>query len=372
MAASNGFRDRQPGKTLWSLIAVVHLTFVLLFSSIYYIPKSTRPNADWSYRNALTNKLIKVALRHITYLKLLLPLSMKPGAEKDRFVEIKPDKKLYNGDLAGPVTPSVIGGTWYPRKFQAGEELQKTVALHFHGGSFIFGSGRQSECADAAKLLTNHVVDSALFVQYRLAGDPDCPFPAAIQDAVTAYQYLLALGIPASKIIVSGDSAGGSVAMALLRYIAEGKDILPSPGGCALWSPSIDLATQDPNGIDLHRNYKTDYLSGFTLIWGIGLYIPKPMDITGPWFSPLRHPFATKVPIWMMTGTAEVLTDTIVDFAGRMRSVEGNKIGLHEVQNAPHDIFLVGDLMGWAKEARAAAVAADSFFKESQHDVVKT
>jgi acetyl esterase/lipase len=363
MTATNGFRARQPGKVLWSLIVILHLTVVFLFSCVYYIPKSARPNKNWSYRNALTNKLIKIALQHITYMKLLLPLSMKPEAEKDRFVEIKPGHDIYKGDLAGPITPCKIGGTWYPVKLGRGKELRKTVALHFHGGSFIFGSGRQSECADAAALLTNHVVDYALFVQYRLAGDPDCSFPAAIQDAVTSYQYLLDLGIPASNIIISGDSAGGNIAVTLLRYMAEEKNLLPNPGGCTLWSPSIDLATQNPSGIDLHRNYNTDYLSGFTLQWGIELYVPKSMDVTGPWFSPLRHTFATEVPIWMMTGTAEVLTDTIVDFAGRMRNVEGNKIGLHEVKDAPHDIFLVGDRMGWGKEAKIAAIAAIKFLR---------
>jgi acetyl esterase/lipase len=298
----------------------------------------------------------------------LLPLSMEPGVQKDRFVEIKPGHDIYKGDLAGSIPPCKIGGTWYPEVPElpeVEEELQKTVALHFHGGSFIFGSSRQSECADAAGLLTNHVVDYALFVQYRLAGDPDCTFPAAIQDAVTSYQYLLDLGISAAKIIISGDSAGGSIAVSLLRYIAEEKDLLPIPGGCALWSPSIDPATQNPSGIDLHRNYNTDYLSGFTLVWGIELYIPKSTDVTGRWFSPLRHPFATPVPIWMMTGSAEVLTDTIVDFAGRMKSVEGNKIGLHEVKNAPHDIFLVGDRMGWGKEARIAAIAAVDFLRRN-------
>ncbi|TVY83680.1 Esterase [Lachnellula suecica] len=346
MAVFSGFRARQPGKTLWLLVAIVHLAFVLLSFSIYYLPIFTRSNAQWSYRNSLTNKLIKVALRHITYLKLLLPLSMEPGAEKEFFVLITPNKKIYKGDLAGPVIPGVIGATWYPQKPREGKEFQKTAALHFHGGSFIFGSGRQAECAKAAALLTDSIVDSAIFVQYRLAGDPACPFPAAIQDAVTAYSYLIDLGIPASQIIISGDSAGGNIAVALLRYISLEKGILPSPGGCALWSPSIDLATQNPNGIDLHRNFKTDYLSGSTLAWGIGLYIPKSMDLMGPWFSPLRHPFATKVPIWMMTGVAEVLTDTIVEFASRMKDIAGNRIGLYEVQNAPHDIFLVGDLMG--------------------------
>lgn len=365
-----GFRARQPGKALWIPVAVAHLAIHMLFLSIYYIPKSTRQNSNWTYRNAMTNEFIRVALHHITYLKLLLPLSMVPGAEKDRFIEIEPSsKKVYRDILAhSTVVAATIGGTWYPRPFQAAD-AQRTVVLHFHGGSFIFGSGRQSECADAAALLTKHVAEYALFVQYRLAGDPTAPFPAALQDAVTAYQYLLDKGIPASKIIISGDSAGGNIAVALLRYISEqavknDMEILPSPLACTLWSPSIDLVTQTPNGIDLHRNYKTDYLAGFTLVWGINLYVPESMDVAGPWFSPLRHPFSTPVPIWMMTGEAEVLTDTIVSFADKMKAVAGNMIGLHRIPNAPHDIFLVGKTMGWAKEADEAACAVAKFLAD--------
>lgn len=303
-----------------------------------------------------------------------MPISLNPGAEKERFVLMKPLKEdgVYTGDLSPVVSgveQGVVGGTWYLKGFGAGDE-KKSVVLHFHGGSFIFGSGRQAECAAPAALLTNHVADSALFVQYRLAGEPGCSFPAAIQDVVTAYQYLInERGIPASKITISGDSAGGSIAVALLRYLesrkqVKGGKVLPLPAGCALWSPSIDLATQTVDDINNHRNYNTDYLAGFTLVWGIELYIPKTMDITGPWFSPLRHPFATTVPIWVMAGGAEVLVDSIVGFAARMREVEGTRVGLYEIPNAPHDVFIVGHVLGWSKEAGDAARAAGEFFKE--------
>ncbi|KAI9643727.1 hypothetical protein NHQ30_008350 [Ciborinia camelliae] len=371
---SKGFRARQPGKALWFPITITHLAGHMLFLSLYYIPRATRQNPQWTYRNAMTNEFIRIALHHITYLKLILPLSMNPGAEGDRFILIKPsNKKIYKGILANSsVVPATIGGTWYPKLFQP--EEQKSVVLHFHGGSFIFGSGRISECADAAELLTKHVADYALFIQYRLAGDPASPFPAALQDAVTAYQYLLDLGISPSRIIVSGDSAGGNIAVALLRYISEQKledkdgseeDILPNPFACTLWSPSIDLASQTRGHIDTHRNYRTDYLAGFTLEWGINLYIPESMEVTGPWFSPLRYPFSTPVPIWMMTGKAEVLTDTIVEFAGKMKDMKGNRVELYEIPNAPHDVFLVGNKMGWDKEAEEAASAAAKFLSDS-------
>ncbi|KAJ8063479.1 hypothetical protein OCU04_007355 [Sclerotinia nivalis] len=103
-----------------------------------------------------------------------------------------------------------------------------------------------SECADAAELLTKYVAEYALFVQYRLAGDPAFPSPTALEGAVAAYQHLLGLRVSPSKIIISGDFAVGNIALALLRYISEQKlkdrnqaNILPNHSCCTLWSPSI-------------------------------------------------------------------------------------------------------------------------------------
>ena len=202
-------------------------------------------------------------------------------------------------------------------------------------------------------------------MQYRLASDPTYHFPAAIQDAVTAYKSLLDMDIPASNIVIPGDSAGGNVAIALLRYISSPEgDSLPSPLAALLWSPFVGLATQrNPEIIDMHRNKRTDYIMGFTLVWSVNAYVPKSIDPSNPWFSPLQHPFSTEVPLWIMVGGSEILYDTIVGFAGRMRSGEGNKVTVYEVPNAPHDIVFVGQFFGWANETDAAAQAAAEFLR---------
>lgn len=70
------------------------------------------------------------------------PLSLDLGAEKGRFVLIKPSKDIYHGILGnGDVHPAVIGGTWYPIYFQPGDE-QKAAIFHFHAGSFLWCEGR--------------------------------------------------------------------------------------------------------------------------------------------------------------------------------------------------------------------------------------
>ena len=235
----------------------------------------------------------------MTLIKFTMPLSMEPDAEKERINAVTPQDDIYKGVLRNPtIQPTVVGGTWYPKLFQPGDE-QKTVILHFHGGSFLWGTGRQSDCGVPASTVLKRIPATALFVQYRLASDPACTFPAAVQDAVTAYNHLLDMTIPASNIVISGDSADGNVAIALLRYLSTANsNSLPSPSAALLWSPSVDLDSQcDPHNIDLHRNNKTDYMTGFTLVWGVNAYIPKSMESTDPYFLPLRNPFMTPSPL---------------------------------------------------------------------------
>lgn len=366
-------RARQPIKALWSLLAVVHVVARTLFLSFFYLFRSNRQHPQWTYRQALTNEFFRTAFRHMTHIRLTFPLSLKPGAEKDRFITIEPEGDVYNGILRSTsIQPAIIGATWYPRLFQPDDE-RKTVILHFHGGSFLWGTGRISEFDAGASALLKHVPGTALFVQYRLSSDPSVTFPAAVQDAVTAYQFLLKRGVPASNIVVSGDSAGANVLLAFLRYIASPDgNMLPVPSAALFWSPSVDLATQhDPKNVDLHDKNKTDYITGFTLVWGINSYIPKGMKPTDPWFSPLRHPFATKVPLWVMVGEVEVLYDSTIEFANQMRSIDGNRVDLYEVPKAPHDIFFVGHVLGWSKELDTAAQSAAEFLHpeaERQND----
>lgn len=234
-----GFSSQQPGRAICIIIAAVHIIARMFFLGIYYIPRFTRQNKNWSWRNALTNEAMRTLSEYVAYLEPSSPLSLQPGAEKERFVLMKPEDDVYHGVLkiTEQVKPAIVGGIWYPKLFEAGDE-QKEVLLHFHGGAFVMGTGRV-DSKGAANILTQNIAPYALFVQYRLSGEPSCCFPAAVQDAVTAYTYLLRQGIPASKIIISGDSAGGNIVVALLRYIAVLKYpiVLPNPKGCLLWSP---------------------------------------------------------------------------------------------------------------------------------------
>src|SRR4051812_46407446 len=187
------------------------------------------------------------------------------------------------------------------------------VLLFFHGGGYCSGSlrshrGMVSETGRAAKVRT-------LAVGYRLA--PENPFPAALDDAVAAFEFLLAQGVAASHVVIAGDSAGGGISLStMIRLRDAGK---PLPGAAWLVSPWVDLemtgATIDSKAaIDplIHREYLEELASAY-------LSGASPRD---PLASPLHADLAGFPPVLIQVGSAETLLDDSVRIAGRLGAAD--------------------------------------------------
>ncbi|CAO3587539.1 unnamed protein product [Absidia cylindrospora] len=159
-------------------------------------------------------------------------------------------------------TTEALQGSWIQpilsKQQQDQRQPHKRTLLYFHGGAYFLGTyklyrpflGKLATLADAR----------VLAVDYRLA--PQHPFPTALEDALAAYLYLLDPpmdapfeAIPSSQIVISGDSAGGGLTMALLMVIRDCG--LPMPAGATPISPWIDLTHSLPSCQD---NEITDYL----------------------------------------------------------------------------------------------------------------
>ena len=187
------------------------------------------------------------------------------------------------------------------------------VLLYFHGGGYCSGSikshrGMVGETGRAAKVRT-------LALGYRLA--PENPFPAALDDATAAFEFLLAQGIGPNRIAIGGDSAGGGLSLALMQRLRDaGK---PLPVAAWLVSPWIDLemtgATIDSKAaIDplIHRDYleqlAANYLAGH--------------DPRDPLVSPLHADLSGLPPVLVQVGSAETLLDDAVRIAGKLGAAD--------------------------------------------------
>lgn len=351
------------------LIAAALVTARLPFWLIYLIPSALRQHPKWSFRQALTVRLLKTLSYHGTVTEMRTPLSLIPGADKECFVTVHPTKPERYVDVLNDrqAKPEKLGGTWYPRAFEVGD--QQDVVLHFHGGAFVLGTGRADDAGFSAKMFHKHSNATTFMPQYRLSSNPGGKFPAALQDAVSAYQHLLDAGVPPSRIIVSGDSAGANLALALLRYISDHEDLFPSPTAAWLWSPWVDITrAADPTTYLNHRNYGTDLLNGIFGAWGARTYVPDSMSASHPYISPMDHPFKSKTPMWIQTGGLEVLYDDDVRLADNLTGIEGNTVELVVEPYAPHDIIRLGGIMGFVAEAERATKKAVEFLKLERRD----
>jgi len=170
------------------------------------------------------------------------------------------------------------------------------VILFFHGGGYTAGSTLSHQ--DLLGRLSRGSQYAVLGVNYRLA--PEHPFPAAVEDAVLAYEYLLGTFRP-DEIIVAGLSAGGGLALALLLALKEKNFTLPK---AALgFSPWVDLTTSQPS---IQGNKDNDMLKPSRVIGASAMYLSGG-DPKKPLASPLFGDLEGLPPIYIQIGSREIL-----------------------------------------------------------------
>ena len=369
---SNPFVKSRVGQVLLTMVTLIITLGKLPFWLILAIPPRWRQHPHWTYRQAILQRLMRVFIHTWSVMEIPTAMRYMPAEEKERFELIQPaEKHLYREFLANKeIQPTTVGATWFPHKydFATGSGDLKKLVLYFHGGAYVMGEGRTYDagfpCAIYAKTLDAHV----LSVSYRLACNPKGRFPTALQDAVTAYDYLLSRRhVPADRIILAGDSCGANLAIALLRYIADNEGILAPPSDALLFSPWVDLASSlDPSLLENHCHYPTDYVPGSFTAWGARAYIPPDEDATRPYFSPLGHPFCSRTPIFVCVGSQETLYDSGLKFAQQMAAMaaRGDEVvGTHVEPKASHAFLNVGNMTGFEDSARKGVQAAKEWME---------
>ena len=177
------------------------------------------------------------------------------------------------------------------------------VVLHFPGGAYVVRLPNM-ERAMLARLCAA-ANSRARLVFYRLA--PEHPFPAGHEDCVAAYRQLLGLGVDPARIVLSGISAGGGMALGVLLALRDLR--LPMPAGAVLMSPLTDMS--DPHHGSRVRNAPRDpVLSHRRGIEMRAMYVGGKTDrMTHPYVSPVFGDFTGLPPLFFQVGSTEILLD---------------------------------------------------------------
>ncbi len=172
-----------------------------------------------------------------------------------------------------------------------------SVILYLHGGGYGMGSIKSHK--KLAARIARAAKTQCIIIEYRLA--PEHPFPAALEDAISAYKWLLEKGFKHEKIAIGGDSAGGGLTIAtLIKARMEG---LPQPLAAFCMSPWVDLEASSVE-IPGYQIYDPFIDSESVKIWG-KRYAGN--DIVNPLASPIHADLTGIAPLLIQIGTSEIL-----------------------------------------------------------------
>ncbi|KAJ4485734.1 Alpha/Beta hydrolase protein [Lentinula aciculospora] len=351
-------QERRPVR-LWHLwkygfiaaVKATELTGAILSHQIWGPKKKS-----WGIEMTILNSLMRSVNRHsylvdITTIRLLMSVAGLVPLPSDALVSpvtFYVRKRNLRGILAEcdqqetgtrELTGEWVVGrqTWqWKKKMRTSNEKRKNrkerVILYIHGGAYYVSSAAVQRTITIP--LAKYTDARVFALDYRLA--PETQFPGPLHDAASAYFRLIEdLHIPPSNIILSGDSAGGGLALALLMYLRDNQYELPS--AAILMSPWVDL-TMSCESWDSNEPYDIipmpapdDHLNP------VALYLGDNMEqyMTHPYASPLFGNFTGLPPLLIQAGDSEVLRDEITLLAHKA-SLAGVEVRHELYEDAIH------------------------------------
>ncbi len=244
-----------------------------------------------SIRSQLLAKVLRMTIkRKFTASRNLV--QERDNMDKLAVMSVKPER--------GRVTTlGGVPGEWHEAQLGSKE----TTILYLHGGGYVVGSPTSHR--GLAAMLANLAQARVFVLDYRLA--PEAPFPAALDDAVSAYKALLDDGQDPKKIVIAGDSAGGGLTISLMLALKEQSIPLPATGICL--SPWVDLSF---SGDSMQTNTKADaILCKESLTWLADQYLGD-VAADDRRVSPLFAELNGLPPLLIQVGSDEVLLDDAV------------------------------------------------------------
>ncbi len=203
-----------------------------------------------------------------------------------------------------PVVANGIRAEWV----RASTASDDRVILYLHGGGYVVGSPTSHRHLVAELSRAAH--SAALAIDYRLA--PENPFPAAVEDAVSAYRWLTDSGIAPDRIIIAGDSAGGGSTVAMMVSLRDQGIALPAGGACiSPWTDLTITAESYTTKAAVDPMINRDQLSMMASAYLGGADARQPL--ASPLFADLRG----LPPLLVQVGSDEVLLDDSLRLAER-------------------------------------------------------
>lgn len=229
--------------------------------------------------------------------------------------------------------------------------VTERVVLYAHGGSYNSGS-----ITSHIPLTSNIAImtrSRLLSIDYRLA--PEHPFPAAVEDALSAYRWLLSRGINPQRIVVAGDSSGGGLVLALLLALRE--QGMPHPAAAVGLSAWTDLTC---SGESWTKNNKRDFMLKLPpTLESAKIYLGG-VDPKTPLASPLFGDLQGLPPILLQVGSNEAILSDSAMFAEKARAA-GVDVRLEVWRNMQHEWQYVAALL---PEGRRALQHISDFLEE--------
>lgn len=225
------------------------------------------------------------------------PASLLEARANFETARTRPERVL-TGTLVEPVSAAGVPAEWVSTPGVA--PATAGVILYLHGGAYIQGSPNTHRPLVA--WLGQSAGLTALSIDYRLA--PEHPFPAALDDALTAYHWLISQSIPPSKIILAGDSAGGGLALTVLLSLRDNHETLPA--AAVLLSPWTDLTC---SGDSFQALADRDPMMNAPRLAGLVRAYTTSNDPHNPLLSPVYADLTGLPPLLIHVGSDEILLD---------------------------------------------------------------
>lgn len=252
--------------------------------------------------------------------------------------------------LQVPTPAGPMSSEWVYSARALDKENRDHVILYLHGGGYFMCS------AATHRPLTSRLAHGArrkvLAINYRQA--PEHRFPAWLDDAVSAYRFLLDQGYAAKNISIGGDSAGGNLTLITLQQIRT--EQLPMPGAAFCISPWACMAGDSPS---LDRNHRRDAMFTGGGVRALGRFQSRDHDPKHPLLSPVHADYRGFPPMLIQCGSTEVLRDDSRRVAMNARAA-GVNVVLEEWHGLPHVFHLFAD---YIPEAGRAIRTINAFVK---------